>query len=262
MTLPRSLGAAQTCPVRGDVDANIDQHVQLVRVAAEESAQVLVFPELSLIGYELELAGDLAFSENDPRLSPLVEAACSHSITLIAGAPLRTESQLHIGAFIIAPDRTVEVYTKHHLGAFSPNDNPDGSVPPAEATVFAPGRRNPLVRFGDTTAAVAVCADCTRPSHAQKAAERGANAYLAGTFTIESHLATTTAGLRTYAERHSMVVVFSNYGGPSGGLASGGRSAIWSDSGKLLAELEAIGSGVVVAVESGAGWRAKAIMGD
>ncbi len=57
-----------------------------------------------------------------------------------------------------------------------------------------------------------------------------------------------------------MAVVLANYGGPSGGLSSGGRSAIWSEKGELLAQLEGIGPGVAVAIESEAGWRAKTIM--
>jgi NAD+ synthase (glutamine-hydrolysing) len=55
-------------------------------------------------------------------------------------------------------------------------------------------------------------------------------------------------------------VVFANYGGPSGGLASGGRSAIWSETGELLARLEPTGAGVVVATGTDAGWRARAIL--
>jgi predicted amidohydrolase len=68
----RSLAAAQTIPIRGDVDANVERHLRLVHIAAAEQAQVLVFPELSLTGYELDLAADLAFSQRDPRLTPLV----------------------------------------------------------------------------------------------------------------------------------------------------------------------------------------------
>ncbi|HSD11130.1 MAG TPA: nitrilase-related carbon-nitrogen hydrolase, partial [Candidatus Binatia bacterium] len=93
MTRARSIAAAQTIPMRGDVDANVDQHVRLVHIAAEEQAQVLVFPELSLTGYELDLADDLAFSQSDPRLAPLVEAASSSSMTLIVGAPVRMGSR-------------------------------------------------------------------------------------------------------------------------------------------------------------------------
>jgi len=120
MTRARSIAVAQTIPMRGDVNANLEQHVRLVHVAAEEQAEVLVFPELSLTGYELDLANDLAFSESDPRLASLVEMASSFSMTLIVGAPVRIRSRLHIGAFIISPDRTVGLYTKHHLGARGP----------------------------------------------------------------------------------------------------------------------------------------------
>ena len=220
MMRPRALAAAQTVPVRGDVEANLAQHVRLVRVAAEEKAQVLVFPELSLTGYELDLAEDLAFSQNDPRLGPLLDLASAHSMSLIVGAPVRIESRLYLGAFILSPDGTVDIYTKHHLGAFSPDDGPNGVVPPAEATVFHPGDRNPLVNFGGNAAAVAVCADTGRPSHPQNAADRGAKTYLASMFVIPAHLEKDTANLRTYAARHSMAVVFSNFGGPSGGLPS------------------------------------------
>lgn len=62
--MTRSIAAAQTIPVRGDVDANLKQHVRLVRAAAAEQAQVLVFPELSLTGYELG-AGVVVATESD-----------------------------------------------------------------------------------------------------------------------------------------------------------------------------------------------------
>jgi predicted amidohydrolase len=260
MTRARSIGAAQTVPTRGNVEANVEQHVRLVHAAAEEQAQVLVFPELSLTGYELDLAHDLAFSQRDPRLAPLIEAASSCSTTLIVGAPVGIGSRLHIGAFIVAPDRPVGLYTKHNLGAFSNSARVDGIVPPAEATVFSPGNRNPLVRFSGHTAAVAVCADTGRPSHPQEAADRGARTYFASMFVIPSEFERETANLRAYAVRHSMTVVLANYGGPSGGLASAGRSGIWSEKGELLAQLEASGAGVAVAVETDTGWRARTIV--
>jgi predicted amidohydrolase len=260
MTGPRSIAAAQTISIRGDVAANVEQHLRLVHVAAEAQAQVLVFPELSLTGYELDLADELAFTQADPRLAPLTEVASSRSMTLVVGAPVRMGSRLYIGAFIISPDRTVGLYTKHHLGAFSSGASCDGIVPPAEATVFHSGIWNPLVRFGGHTAAVAVCADTGRPSHPQEAADRGARTYLASMFVIPSEFQRETATLPAYAAQHSMAVAFANYGGPTGGLASGGGSAIWSETGELLAQLEAIGIGVSVASESPAGWRPNSVM--
>ena len=60
MTVLRAISAAQTCPVKGDVNANLDEHLRLIDLAASEGAQVVVFPELSLTGYEIELASGLA----------------------------------------------------------------------------------------------------------------------------------------------------------------------------------------------------------
>jgi predicted amidohydrolase len=260
MPRTRSLAAAQTVPKRGDVEANLEGHIWLTHAAAEGQARVLVFPELSLTGYELDRAADLAFSESDPRLTPLVELAASYRMTLLVGAPVRIGPRLYIGAFILGPDRSVDLYTKHRLGAFPSDVSPDGVVPPAEATVFHPGDRNPLLRFDGNTAAVAVCADIGRASHPQEAADRGARNYLASMFVIPADLEPETARLRGYAVKHSMAVVFANFGGPTGGLPSGGSSAVMSEKGELVAQLPAAGAGVAIAIEDETGWRGKGVM--
>jgi predicted amidohydrolase len=257
--LPRSIAVAQTCPVEGDVTVNLDQHLRLAELAAAAAAQVVVFPELSLTGYEIGLAEALAFSERDPRLAPLADAAASLSITLIAGGPVRIEARLHIAALVFSPDRTTALYTKHHLGAFSESARCDGSVPPAESTVFQPGDRDPLVRFAGNDAALAICADVGRPSHPRQAAARGARTYLASMFVIPSEFEADSSRLAGYAEQYSMVVALANYGSPTGGLAAAGRSSIWSEKGELLARLAPSGAGVAVATEMPEGWRAKTI---
>ena len=219
-------------------------------IAASSGAQLVVFPELSLTGYELDLACDLAFSENDPRLCPLLEASSSSSVTLVVGAPVRIGQQMHIGAFIIRRDQTTAIYTKRRLGAFPPSASCDGIVPPAEATVFSPGDRDPLIQVSGRIASVAICADIGEPSHPEQAARRGATIYLASMFVIPSEFDGDVARLEGYSAMHSMVVALANYGSPSGGLTSAGRSTIWSASGDLLAQLPSSGSGVAVVTEA------------
>jgi predicted amidohydrolase len=107
---------------------------------------------------------------------------------------------------------------------------------------------------------VAVCADTSRPSHPQQAADRGAKTYLASMFVIPSDFERATANLAAHAARHAMTVVLANYGGPSGGLTSAGRSAICSETGDLLTQLGPIGAGIAVASESHSGWRARSIL--
>ncbi len=260
----RTIAVAQTCPAKGDVQANVDEHIRLARLATSEGAGIIVFPELSLIGYELGLADRLAFSESDPRLDPLLDLATSQGITLVVGAPVRIASFLYIGAFILFADHTIGLYTKHRLGAFPASascDSCDGSaIPPPEASVFQPGDRNPLVRFGENVAAVAVCADIGQPAHPRHAAERGANVYLASMFVIPSEFEGEVTKLSQYAAQYRMMTALANFGSASGGLRSAGRSAIWSDAGEVLVQLEVSGSGIAFATETQDGCRARSVM--
>jgi len=181
-------------------------------------------------------------------------------MTLIVGAPLRLDERLRIGAFILTPERSLEVYTKRHLGAFPPAAARDGTIPPAEETVFVAGDANPLVHVGDARAAVAICADTGHASHALAAAERGARLYLASTFVIPSDFANVSETLAQRAREHALTVVFANFGGPSGGLAAAGRSAIRSATGELVVQLPAGGAGIATATRTGTDWRGSARM--
>ena len=75
-------------------------------------AQVVVFPELSLTGYELARAAELAFEPLDTRLEPLLALARRAQVTLVVGAPVRLEGWLHLGAAVLDADGGLEWYTK------------------------------------------------------------------------------------------------------------------------------------------------------
>lgn len=261
MRYVRALAAAQTVAVPGDVSANIAQHLELARIATQERAKVVVFPELSLTGYELELAPALAFAEDDARLGPLSGFARASGATLIVGAPVRVAAKLHVGAFILYSDGSLELHTKRHLGAgFPPEASPNGIVPPLESAVFEPGILCPPVRLGDHEGAVAICAESFQRWVAREAAERGAKTYLSSHFGIPSDLAQRIAGLSKIAAHYGMAVVFANYAGVTGGLVASGGSAILSDTGELLVQLERQGQGVAIAIEDETGRSAKAVM--
>lgn len=242
------IACAQTVPVPGDVAINIERHLELVRTAAAESPEVIVFPELSLTGYELELAAALAFEVDDARLAPLQLAAREGNVTLIVGAPIRLGEGVCNGAFVFVPQGETLVHTKRFLGSFGEEARVDGELPPPEPSVFVAGELAPLVSLSSGLAAVAICAEGNRPEHARAAATRGATTYLAGSFVIPSEYEEATRNLRQRATDHRMLVAFANFGGPSGGLRSAGGSAIWSPDGHLLGRLPTDGEGVLVAV--------------
>lgn len=252
-----SIAVAQTCPVAGDVEANTADHLDLVDVAASEGAQVVLFPELSLTGYEPSLARSLAFSEHDARLRPLKAKAADRSITIVVGAPIELTRALHIGAFIIRPTGGVLIYTKQRLGAFAATAGVDGIIPPREDSVFIPGTISPGLDIGGTAGALAICADAGHSTHAARAAHNGAKIYLASMFVIPSDFEKDELKLASYAREHAMIVAMANFGAPSGGLSSAGQSSIWSEHGELVARLGVAGAGIAVASRSSAGWRAR-----
>lgn len=245
---------AQTVPVAEDLASNLKQHLELAAIAADTGAGTVVFPELSLTGYELARAPELALAPDDRRLSPLDELARERGVNLVVGAPVRAGERRVLAALIVSPAGRA-VYAKRRLGAFSPRAAVDGRVPPPESSVFAPGEDDPLFEIDGATAALAVCADVGDPQHARRAAERGATHLFASMFVVPSEYDGEARVLERMARSHRMVVAMANFGGPSGGLVAAGRSAIWAADGRRVAVAPAEGAAVVIAHPENGGLR-------
>lgn len=54
------IAAAQITPVGHDIQANVERHVRVIEQAARQGVDFLVFPELSLTGYERKTASQNA----------------------------------------------------------------------------------------------------------------------------------------------------------------------------------------------------------
>lgn len=241
-----TIALAQSASTRGDTEANLRKHMEFTALAAEKGAQLIVFPELSLTGYEPDIAAELAFPEDDKRLIPLKELAVRQQIIILAGAPFRSEKGLHIAAFIFYPDRPTAVYTKHYLH-------------PGEENFFTPGSLNPVISLGEEKIAVAVCADMANPLHAQEAAGAGCTIYLGSAFITPGGYEADARILKNYAHNHCMTVMMANYSGRSGGFDSAGRSAVWSETGDLAGELAGDGEGVLLATKENNHWKCEGI---
>jgi 5-aminopentanamidase len=111
-------------------------------------------------------------------------------------------------------------------------------------------------------AAVGICAEALRRSHARQAAEQGANTYLTSHFGIPSDLELRHTVMRSHAEQHGMAVAFANYAGHTGGLRASGGSAIFGPTGEVIVQLGPDVSGVAIAIERETGWQFKAVLLD
>ena len=102
------LAAAQFRSKAGDVASNIDRHLQFADEANRHGADIIVFPELSLSGYEPTLAEGLETTADDTRFEPLKRQAQALTMTICAGMPLMTSGKPEIGMIVWQPDGRAE----------------------------------------------------------------------------------------------------------------------------------------------------------
>ena len=79
--------AVQFSPVLGDLSRNLDYHVEKIEQAVADGKDLIVFPELSLSGYQMkDLVYDIALAPDGEQIKILEEL--SQKIDIVAGAPL------------------------------------------------------------------------------------------------------------------------------------------------------------------------------
>lgn len=240
--------AAQYCSVASDLSTNIARHIQLMKLAAKQSVNFLLFPELSLTGYEPSLAGELAQTPDAEILQPLRELAKHLAMTTVVGLPLRQPGSeaIMIGSLVFAADGSQATYTKQHLHS-------------GEEAVFTPGHGGALLGIGSEHVALSICADFTQKSHVHAAALKGAGVYATSVLVSENGYARDSGLLQGYAINHSMGVLMANHGGPSGGWTCAGRSAFWSPGGDLVASATGTGDCLVIARRRQGVWQGQVV---
>ncbi|KPI20775.1 Nitrilase/cyanide hydratase and apolipoprotein N-acyltransferase [Actinobacteria bacterium OV450] len=222
------IAAAQLTCVPADVHANTRRSVALAAEARAQGAELVVFPEFTLTGYELEaLAADPGLwmaDADDPRLDPLRSAG----IAVAVNVALRTPGPLPAIATLVygADGAHVTTYAKRHLyrheqGAFTAGESP--------------GR----FTLGGIRFSLGVCYDNHFPELTAGAAADGCRVHLAsslyGTGDGIRERATVYPGI---AGEHGLYVVLGNHVGPSGPWTGCGRAALWAPGGALLAEAD------------------------
>lgn len=244
-TMPHlRIAAAQSSSVPGDVVGNLRRHLAFVDAAAAEGASLLLFPELSLTGYELPLLTRHVLSADDPVLEPVRERARQHRITVVLGAPVpgTSGSLPAIGAICVHPDGSGALYRKRFLHA-------------GEERFASPGEVNTHgLDVDDQRVSLAICADTVHAEHPRWARADGATVYAAGVLWSGAGYAADAAIVQIWATGHGMAVLVANHGAPTGGFAAAGKSALWGPDGQRLAEAPASGHHLVLAERCDGGW--------
>jgi predicted amidohydrolase len=222
---PLTIAAAQPVCVSHDVAANALVHAETIRAT---DARVVVFPELSLTGYELDAP---AMTVDDPRLESIVAACAEMGAVALVGAPLVGVDGAEgpfIAMFAIDGDGVTVAYRKIWLGS-------------TETERFMPGREPAVIEVDGWRLGLAICKDTGIPQHAADTAAQGIDAYVAGSVKTVAEGALQDVRAQRVATRHGIWVVVASGAGPLGGGydPAAGRSGIWAPGGARVSQVGA-----------------------
>jgi predicted amidohydrolase len=215
-----AVAVAQPVCRSADLAANAREHADAVRAAG---AQLVIFPELSLTGYELDDAP--AVSPDDPRLAPLVESCAATGAVALAGAPIRGEAgSEYIATLEVTGAGLNAVYRKIWLGA-------------DEQRRFAPGTTPVVLELAGWRVGLAICKDTSILEHHHATAAEQIDVYAAGLVMHDQEADELASRGHGIARELGTFVAFASFAGQTGsGYSScAGRSAIWDPTGSAVA---------------------------
>lgn len=227
------LAVVQIRSIAGDIPGNLAKHIDAVYRAVELGTELVLFPELSLTGYEPTLAQRLATQANDSCFDRLRTLSDSHAIVICSGMPLIVDTGVEIGMLLFQPGSPRQTYAKQFLHA-------------DELPYFVCGNGQTLLRKGGHTLAPAICYESLQPQHAEAAVSLGADIYLASVAKSAAGVAKAYGYYPLIAKQHNMAVVMANCLGPCDNFIGAGRSAAWNSKGEFVGQLDDRLEGVLV----------------
>jgi predicted amidohydrolase len=218
MREPLVIAVAQPLCMPYDVAANAVTHAAALRSAG---ARVVVFPELSLTGYELDAP---AITVDDPRLTPIVEACAEAGSLALVGAPVDGDAgRSHIAMLAVEGTGATVAYHKMWLST-------------TEANRFTPGSQPAVLDVDGWRLGLAICKDTGIPQHASDTAALGIDAYVAGILESADDAGVPEERARRVAADHHVWVAVASFAGSTGGgyAQAAGRSGIWTYAGAVV----------------------------
>lgn len=231
MTLRVATVQGESTP--GAVDQNLEKVSHFIRLAAADSAELIVFPEAFVTGYEDSIfAGELPTLEDVGWLARVQRTIDVSGAVVVLNTALDRGGRRTLTDLVLRPHRPlIAAYDKQHL-----YEN--------ERSYFAAGSQGFSFTLKRTRVALSVCYDANFPEHAAAAAADGATVYInsgayypGGATRRDLHHAARALDIGIY-------VVFSGLvGAPSDFI---GGSAIFDPVGRQLASVSAV-EGIAVA---------------
>jgi len=227
------ISVVQTRPVKGDIERNISNHIKLIDLAVSHGAEMVIFPELSLTGYEPELANELAIDKEDNRLNDFQKISDTKLVTIGIGIPTKSNIGTCISMVLFQTSKPRETYSKKYLHA-------------DEEAFFVRGESSVGLIGNNNNIAIAICYELSVPLHSENAFKCGAEIYIASAVKSVTAIDNAMQTLSDIAKKYSMTVLLSNCIGQSGGYACAGKTSVWNNKGSLLGQLNDTNEGIII----------------
>ena len=159
-------------PILGDKKSNVEKMIDYMRLASENKAHVVVFPELALTGYmNFDDFYRLAESSNGSSIRAIQNAASNYGIDAVFGFPEKARKNIlfNSAAYIDSSGNLLGIYRKNYLPQHSVFD---------ENRYFRPGNTHLVVDRYGTRVGVIICYDAFFPEVARLPALKGADVLL------------------------------------------------------------------------------------
>ena len=191
---------AQIEAIKGNVEKNIENHLKWIKQAIQNNADMLVFPELSVTGYEPDLAENLATNQDDTRLDEIQNLSDRNGITIGVGLPTKDERDVFVSMIIFQPHKERITYSKQYLY-------------PPEESIFKAGK-NPLVlNFETEVVSPAICSEISNKAHCEFAKRNKATIYIASVLSSINGIDADMKKLSDIAKHNNLVTFMANYVG-------------------------------------------------
>jgi predicted amidohydrolase len=224
---------AQTRPIKGNIQSNIDNHKKLIDLALSKGADVIIFPELSLTGYEPKLAKELATHQDDSRFDDFQKISDTKRVTIGVGVPTKNKTGICISMVLFQPHKARQTYSKKYI-------HPD------EEEFFISGQSFTGLKVNKTNIALAICYELSVPEHSEEAFKSGAEIYMASVAKFVNGVDKAIKSLSDIAHKYTMTVLMSNCVGQADGYECAGKTSIWNNKGLLVGQLDDTSEGILI----------------
>lgn len=211
----------------GDIAGNLTKHLEAAYEAGDKlSADVIVFPELSLTGYpsdDLLLRPSFIQEANDALQQFISDI---RNIHCVVGHPYATEHGVFNACSLIHNGSIIGQYAKQHLPNYGVFD---------EARYFTPGNIPCVVPINGIPTGLVICEDLWFPEPVQRAKAEGARLILspnASPFEVDKHKQR-YATLAARAEENKLPIVYVNQVGGQDDLIFDGDSMVIDEDGEI-----------------------------